>query len=206
MNKKILLVGGFIEIIELCEENKISIVGIVDNLKSKEYMSIPIIGSEENVLDWLQEFQQCEIIITPDSPDLRKKLSEFYERHGFKFSSIISSNARLSKSASIGKGSIIQAGVNISSEVVIGSFVKINTNANVMHNVNVGNYATIAPNAVLLGHVNIGESSYIGANATILPHVTISANVTVGAGAVVTKDIDIPFSTYVGVPAYQLRK
>lgn len=206
MNKNILLVGGFIEIIELCEENNISIAGIIDNLKGDEYKSIPIIGSEENILEWLEKFQQFEIIITPDSPGVRKELAMFYESYGFKFTNIVSKDARISKSARIGKGAVVQAGVNISSESEIGNFVKVNNNANIMHNVKVGNYSTIAPNAILLGHVKIGESCYIGANATILPHVKICDNVTIGAGAVVTKNIDTPFTTHIGVPANQLRK
>jgi sugar O-acyltransferase (sialic acid O-acetyltransferase NeuD family) len=206
MSDKILLVGGFIEIIELCEENNIEIVGLVDNKKLNENSSLPIIGGEKNINDWKENFLKTKIVVTPDLPNIRKKLVLFYSNHGFGYSTIISNLARVSKSAIIHCGSVIQAGVNISSEVTIGEFVKINNNANVMHNVIIGNFTTIAPNAVILGHVKIGECCYIGANATILPHVSICDNVTIGAGAVVTKSIETPFFTYAGVPARKLLK
>lgn len=204
MKDRIIIIGSFHEIIELCEENNIKIIGLVDNNKVKEYSSIPIIGNEMNIYDWKDEYLDVNIIITPDLPDKRKQLALFYKNHGFCFSTIISKHARISKSAIIHVGSVIQAGVNISSEVTVGEFVKINTCANIMHNVVIGDYTTIAPNAVLLGHVKIGESCYIGANSTILPYVSICDNVTIGAGTVVTKSIETQFSTYVGVPARNL--
>jgi len=202
----ILLVGGFVEIIELCDENDIEIVGIIDKQMDRKGESIPIIGNDEEVLQWKNQFLGYELIITPDSPSLRKKLALYYQGHGFKFARIISKMARISKSAFILEGVVIQAGVNISSEAHIGKFVKVNNNANIMHNVSVGNYSTIAPNAVLLGHVQVGGSCYIGSNSTILPHVSICDNVTIGAGAVVTKNIETPYTTFVGVPAKKLKK
>jgi len=198
---KILLIGGFVEIIELCEENDIQIIGIVDKQMDRKDESIPIIGNDEDVLQWKNQFLGYDLIITPDLPSLRKKLSLYYQDHGFMFARIISKIARVSKSAIIKDGAVIQAGVNISSETHIGKFVKVNNNANIMHNVSIGNYSTIAPNAVLLGHVKVGESCYIGANSTILPHISICDNVIIGAGAVVTKNIDTPFTTHTGIPA-----
>lgn len=206
MNDQILLIGGFVEIIELCEENDVNIIGIVDNSIVDNYMGIPIIGNDDNLKVWRVKYLKSKLIITPDTPNVRKKLFLHYEKQGFQFANLISKNARISKSASIDLGTVVQAESNISSEVKIGKFVKVNTMANIMHNSTIGNFTTIAPNAVILGHVRIGESCYIGANATILPHVSICDNVVVGAGAVVTKNIETPNSSYVGVPAYILKK
>ena len=206
MHKKIILVGGFIEIIELCEENNIEIVGIVDNEKVGSFLSLPIVGNDMNINEWKVNHLDIKLIITPDLPAIRKKLVLIYKTHDFLFAKIISESSRISKSSIIKDGVVVQAGVNISSEVFVGEFVKINNNANIMHNVSIGDFTTIAPNAVLLGYVKIGESCYIGANATILPHITICDNVIVGAGAVVTKNIETPFTTYTGAPASQLKK
>jgi UDP-N-acetylbacillosamine N-acetyltransferase len=206
MHKKIIIIGGFIEIIELCEENNIEIIGIIDNEKTGEVLSLPIVGNDINIEDWKTIYHDIKLIITPDLPAVRKKLALIYKAHHFECSTIVSNSSRISKSSIIKDGVVIQAGVNLSSEVLVGEFVKINNNANIMHNVTIGNFTTIAPNAVLLGYVRIGEACYIGANATILPHVSICDNVIIGAGAVVTKNIVTPFATYAGVPAIHHKK
>jgi sugar O-acyltransferase (sialic acid O-acetyltransferase NeuD family) len=206
MTEKVLLVGGFIEIIELCEDNNVDIIGIVDpNIKDK-YLTYPIIGNEKNIDDWKSGYYEINVVITPDLPSIRKKLAAFYKHNGFNFFTLVSGAAKVSKSSKIGIGSVIQGGSNISSETIIGDFVKVNNHANIMHNSCVGSFSTIAPNAVLLGNVKIGEACYIGANATVLPHITICDNVTIGAGAVVTRNISIPNVTYAGIPARQISK
>ena len=206
MNNQILLIGGFVEMIELCEDNEVSIIGIVDNSIADYHNGIPIIGNDDNVIEWCKNYLKYRLVISPDLPAIRRKLVLYYKDQGFQFTNLISNLAKISKSASVGCGSVIQAGTNISSEVHVGNFVKINSNANIMHNSIVGDFTTIAPNAVVLGHVKIGESCYIGANSTILPHVSICDNVIIGAGAVVTKNIETPYTSYVGTPASILKK
>jgi sugar O-acyltransferase (sialic acid O-acetyltransferase NeuD family) len=206
MSKKVILIGGFCEIIELCEDNYFAIAGIIDNMNVGEYMGYPIIGTDRDAPSLYPDFKDIPLIITPDLPLIRKRLFDCYGALNYKFSSLISQDARISKSALIGHGTIIQNGVNISSEAEIGRFVKINTNANIMHNSKIGNFTTIAPNAVILGKVTIGNECYIGANATILPNINICDNVVIGAGAVVTRSIEKPNATYVGIPARLLNK
>lgn len=203
---EVVLVGGFVEIIELCEVSKIKIFGIIDSLPNNENNSYKLLGNDESASDLLSEIQDKLIIITPDLPKIRNKLSKYYESLGYSFYTLISPHAVLSKSAIVGKGSIIQSLVNISSEVEIGAFVKLNTFANIMHNVKVGDYTTIAPNAVILGHVTIGKGCYIGANATILPYVNVPDGVVIGAGAVVTKSIEEKNVVFTGIPARKLTK
>ena len=99
MDNQILLIGGFLEIIELCEDNDINIIGIVDNNCEKKYSGIPIIGSDEYILEWRNEFLKYKLIISPDSPAIRKKLFILYNEYGFQFSTLISKFARVSKSA-----------------------------------------------------------------------------------------------------------
>jgi sugar O-acyltransferase (sialic acid O-acetyltransferase NeuD family) len=201
MNMKVILVGGFIEIIELCEEKTYSIIGIIDNCGLDKMYSHKVICNDKEAIKIKDYLNQYSLIITPDRPDARYKLMTYYENLGCKFAHLISSSATISKSALIGDGAVIQTGVNISSEVKIGRLVKINSCANVMHNSVIGDFCTIAPNAVILGYVEIGNSCYIGANSTVLPNLKIANSVTIGAGAVVTKDILESGSIYAGVPA-----
>jgi sugar O-acyltransferase (sialic acid O-acetyltransferase NeuD family) len=204
MQNEVILVGGFLEIIELCEANDISIVGIIDNNTNSKY-NYKIIGTDDDASNFSTELKKYLLIITPDKPAIRRNLKTYYQNIGFNFGQIISKNSFISRSSVIGKGSIIQTGVNVSSEVVIGDFVKLNSLSNIMHNVVVGDFTTIAPNAILLGNVNIGKGCYIGANSTVLPNIRIADNVTIGAGAVVTKDIIEQNGVYTGIPARKIR-
>lgn len=186
---KILLVGAFHEIIELCQREGTEIVGIFDNEKTGEYMGCPIIGKDSDAEFLFADFGKYPIIITPDSPQIRKKINQHYATLGYRCTNLISSSAFVSDSAKIGNGIVIQDNVYVSSNAIIGDGVKLNVASTVMHDSRVGEYSTIAPRALILGYVSVGELNYIGANATILPHVTIDAQVTVGAGAVVTRNV-----------------
>ena len=200
MNKEIILVGGFHEIIELCEEIGYKIIGIIDNNLKETYWGYPIIGTDDMIKNLTRKYKNIPLVITPDLTSTRKKLFLEYSKYGFEFETIISPMARISKSSIIGAGAIIQHQVNVSSNVRIGIFAKLNVGCNIMHDSTIGNFVTIAPNAVILGRVNIGDSTYIGANSTILPGKSIGENVIVGAGAVVTKNFDSN-SIIKGIPA-----
>ncbi|MFZ1320190.1 MAG: NeuD/PglB/VioB family sugar acetyltransferase [Ignavibacteria bacterium] len=201
---KVLLVGAFHEIIELAEDNGMEIAGMIDNEKTGNYRKYKIICNDKDAPNLSDIYKNIPLLITPDVPMIRKKLHKYYRESGFIFSSLVSKDSMISKSAVIGTGTIIQSGVNVSAESKIGKFVKLNTKCNIMHDSTIGDYSTIAPNAVLLGNTNVGDLCYIGSNATILPNVCICDNVIIGAGAVVNKDIDIS-GTYAGVPAKLLK-
>lgn len=204
---EVILVGGFIEIIELCQLNDISIAGIIDRSGQDMHTGISVLGTDEDAALIFSDLQwkHIPVVITPDIPGIREKLVAQYRRIDVHFASIVSQRALISSSTTIGKGTIIQSLVNISSQVSIGDFVKVNTAANIMHDSHIGDFTTIAPNAVILGRIHIGQRCYIGANATILPDRKITDDVVVGAGAVVTKDINVP-GIYVGNPARLLEK
>ena len=201
MGEKLILVGGFHEMIELCCDCNYHVVGIIDNEIEGEYYGIPIIGKDCDAPSLYDQYKDCYISITPDSPKVRQFLSNYYKGIGFKIATIISPYAHISKSAFVGEGTVIQSGVNVSSAVRIGRFCKLNTNCNVMHDNTIGNYTTIAPNAVSLGKVEVGDCSYLGANCTILPSIRIGKDVIIGAGSVVTHNID-DGKIVKGIPAH----
>ncbi len=204
MNKRIIIVGAFIEIVELAEENNCQIHGYFDNTKTGEYLGYPVLGSDENSEEFFSSYLDIPLLITPDKPTIREKLYTQYSKLGFSFTELISKYSKISKSAIISNGSIIQSFVNISSESQIGKFVKLNTGCNIMHNSTIGDFTTVAPNAVILGNVSVGKSCYIGSNSTILPNLRIVDNVVIGAGAVITKNIYEP-GIYVGCPAKRMK-
>lgn len=202
MNKEIIIVGAFHEVIELAESSGYLIKGLIDNSKTGKYLGYEILGNDSEI----ELFQkQYSLVITPDKPELRYTLFNYYKRFNFIFGTIISNEAKISKSATIKNGTIIQYGVNISAEVQIGRFVKCNTYSNIMHNSIIGDFSTIAPNSLILGNVKIGDRCYIGSNATILPNIKICDEAIIGAGAVVTKNITKK-GIFIGNPAKELKK
>jgi len=205
IDKNVIIIGAFHEIIELCEECNVNVIGLIDNQLKDNYWGYKILGTDENAKKLFKIYSKIPIIISPDAPAKRAELAETYSRLGFKFYNIISPRAFISRSAKLGFGIIAQNGVNISSNVRIGNFVKLNSYANIMHDTEISDYATIAPNAVLLGRVQVGEKAYIGANATILPELQIANGSIIGAGSVITKSTDIN-KVYAGVPGIQLSK
>ena len=199
--KEILLVGAFHEMIELCEDAGLVIVGLIDNTnEGSNYYGYPVLGTDKDAQSLHEKYPSCAVVITPDSPIVRKRLVHEYASLGFDFATVIHPSAIVSRTASIGEGSVIQRGVNVSSNTCIGRFCKLNVNANVMHDNVVGDFSTIAPNAVLLGRVELGEEVYIGANSTVLPNKVIGRGSIIGAGAVVVNDVQQK-CTMVGVPA-----
>ena len=185
----IIVIGGFSEVFEALEENSYSIVGYIDFDENEKFNNYKWLGTDNDAVEVKKKYPHAEIIITPDSPNVRDRLSNFYSNLMFVAHTYISKGAIISKSAVIKQGVFIQKMAHISSNSVIEKMVKINVAANIMHDCSIGEYTTIAPNAVILGNVKIGANCYIGANATILPNISIGNHVTIGAGAVVTKNV-----------------
>lgn len=205
LKNKVILIGAFCEIVELCEECQYEIVGIVDELQESHFMGIPIIGNDAVFIENKDMYIDIPLIVVPDSPFVREKLSRQYSDMGYRFAMLISPRANISRYAKIGTGTVIQSGCNVSAGVVLGDFVKLNTNANIMHESQVEDFATVAPNAVVLGRCRIESKAYVGANATVLPTRTIGTGAIVGAGAVVTRNVESD-SVVVGNPARVMEK
>jgi len=200
MKEKILIVGAYHEMIELCEDCGFEIAGIIDNDYKDEYYGIKIVGTDNDAASLYDEYKDCLVVITPFMPHVRERLYNLYSSIGYKFATLISPLAHVSRFATIGEGTVIQSGVNVAANTTIGRFVKLNTNCNIMHDNTMGDFVTVSPNAVTLGYVNIADRVFLGANSTILPNLSVGEKATVGAGAVVTKNVP-EGATVKGVPA-----
>ena len=200
MTRSIVLVGAFPEIVELCDVSDIQIAGIFDEHIKKTFMGHKILGGDDDARRLADQLRDVPVLIVPDAPAVRRRLAAYYLSLGYQPGSLVSPNAVVSKSASIGPGTVVQSGCHVSTSVRIGEFVKVNTAANIMHDSLIGDFTTIAPNAVILGRVSVGAGCYVGANATLLPDIDVGEEATVGAGAVVTRDVD-PRAVVIGNPA-----
>jgi len=198
---KVIVVGGFSEVFELCEECGLAISGYIDRTKLIGYERYEYLGDDDGFIQReLPSKKSFDFIISPDAPIVRKRLTEKYKEIARDFPLVVSTYAKVSKTAIIGQGTILQWSAHVSSDVTIGSFVKVNVLSNIMHDSKIGDYTTIAPNAAIMGKVTIGSGCYIGANSTIIQKISICDNVIIGAGAVVIRDICEP-GTYIGIPA-----
>ena len=202
MGKEIVLIGGFSEIIELCNDLEFEKLYVIDRMDIGQ--NTIYLGSDEDIDNFYQSVKDLDFCITPDLPAARIKIFEKFKKFAFHFPTLISESAKISKTSNINFGSIVQNGAYISTNVGIGTFVKVNVNACIMHDSKVGSFTTIAPSSTILGRVSIGEMCYIGASATVLPEISICDNVVIGAGAVVNRSI-AESGTYVGVPARKIK-
>ena len=132
--KKIILIGGgghcksVIDVIE--QEKKYKIHGIVDKPKflGSKVLGYKVIGSDLDLEYLAQEYKNAVITVGQiKSPLVRIKLFNLARKAGFKFPSIISPRAYVSKHSSIGIGTIIMHDVVVNSNVSIGNNCIINT-------------------------------------------------------------------------------
>ena len=202
MGLKIVLIGGFSEIIELCQELNYSEISVID--KADVGRGTVFLGTDDSIQEIIHKFVDKGFCITSDIPRNREKIYKLYSKNNIKYPSLISLNAYISANSKVGRGTVIQYGSFVSTDVIIGVFVKLNVNACVMHDSVIGDFSTLAPSCTILGNVTIGKYCYVGTAATILPGLSICDDVTIGAGAVVTKNITKP-GIYKGVPAIKIK-
>ena len=174
MKDKVIIVGAFHEVVELCEDCGFEIVGIIDAHSDGTFMNYPVIGTDADAKSIREIHPDSKIVISPDSPKLKQKLADYYSTVGFSFVTVVSPLARISRSAKVGDGVIIQSGVNVSSAATIGRLCKLNFNVNVMHDVVIGDYSVLAANAVVLGRASVGNRVYLGANSTVMADAVVA--------------------------------
>ena len=117
---------------------------------------------------------------------------------------LISSQAYVHKTASIGRGSIIYPGVKIMTNVEIGENCIILPNTVVNHNVRVGDYSIINSACVLNGGVELGHNCYVGSGSSFKENSRVMANTTIGMCSLVLNTLEIT-GLYFGSPAKLIR-
>ena len=206
--QEVILIGGFPETYELCEEVGVDVRGIID-FDAKVVAGTPYayLGEDrawlESNKDLIGAQNDLRFFVTPDKPALRKKIVALYESYGCRFATLVSPTATVSKNVEMAEGVVVQTLAAVMSCSKIGKCSRINVRATVMHHATIGECVTVAPGAVVLGYVTIGDGAYVGANATVLPYVKIGKGAVIGAGAVVTKDVP-DGETWIGVPARKM--
>ena len=84
--RQVILVGAFIEIVELCDAIEVEVVGFIDNSRREEsFLGRPILGNDGDAQAILRRWPTVPVHVTPNSPKLRRKLSGLYSQLGASF-------------------------------------------------------------------------------------------------------------------------
>ena len=181
--KKIILLGGgghcksVIDVIE--QEKKYKIHGIVDKPKflGSKILGYKVIGSDLDLEYLAKKYKNAIITVGQiQSPLVRIKLFNLARKAGFKFPSIISPRAYVSKYSRIGMGTIVLHNVVVNSNVSIGNNCIINTKSLIEHDCEISDHCHISTCATINGSVKIRSKCFIGSNATVRDGITIKEN------------------------------
>lgn len=190
----------------LSEQLDYSIEGIIDTAAPRAgevIMGIPVIGSVSD-LPQLKDAGISNLFLALGDNESRRTWFEQTAAMGFLHPNLISGQAMVDPTASLGCANVICARAFIGPLAAIGNNNLINTASIVEHEAIVGNHSHLAPSSVVCGRTKIGDEVFLGANATVIDRISVASNVVIGAGATVVKPIDKQ-GIYTGTPARFLR-
>ena len=145
----------------------------------------PIICSPEDY-----EIQEDDIFfVALGDSNWRKHYVELIEKKGGQFLTIISDNAVINPTASIGEGSFICGWSSVSDNVTVGKHVVINGFSILGHDAIVKDYTTLLSYTFLGGYAEVGTLSTMNPKSMIIPHKKVGDNCVVGAGSVVIRNV-----------------
>jgi sugar O-acyltransferase (sialic acid O-acetyltransferase NeuD family) len=171
---------------------KFSIVGIVSKEVSHNgyWSRFPYLGADECLTEVVNKVENAFIGIGQiKSSTLRTDLYFKLKEIGFKIPKVISHDALVSPSSSIGEGTIVMNGAKIGGGVIIGENSIINTGAIIEHGAQVGSNCHVSTGAILNGEVVVGDGTFIGSNSAVREGITIGDFAIVGMGSNLRKDL-----------------
>ena len=169
----------------------IAVVSPKEVTDSSPLLGIIRLTSDESVLETYQP-EQVELINGVGSipnNDMRLELFNYFSKHGYYFTSVISPYAMLSKSIIIAEGVQIMSGAILQSNASIGVNSIINSGAIIEHDCSIGAHNHIAPGVTLSGGVITGRQVHVGTGANVIQGIEIGHQAIVGAGCTVVRDV-----------------
>lgn len=191
-------------------ENKLAIIGCGGHARS--VADVVLFNDPQTEIIFVDEnARENEFIM--GCPIVKEKPSSFAKIHyasgdnikreqmfNNDYVSIISKDAYVAPTATVGNGSFVAHHVHIGPEAKIGKACIINTSCVIDHEVCVGDFTHISANSTVCGRCKIGKNVFVGAGSVIKDKISICDDVIIGAGSVVVKNI-VEAGTYVGCPA-----
>ena len=204
-NKNLILVGGgghCKSVIDVAESAGWIILGVLDVAENvgKKVLNYPIIGTDEQIPEFVHKAQFLVTVGQIKNAELRIKLHGKIVSAGGKLATVIASDAHVSEYSEIGKGTGVMHKAMVNAGAKIGTGCIINTMANIEHDVVVGNFCHISTGAIVNGGCQIDDETFVGSGVVVINNISITKKTVIAAGAVVCKNI-VESGIYTGNPS-----
>jgi sugar O-acyltransferase (sialic acid O-acetyltransferase NeuD family) len=192
---KLLLIGAggharsCIDVIE--QEGKYEIAGLLGIQEESEssVVGYRVIGLDSDLGRLSQDFEFALVTVGQiESSVTRIRLYDDAVDAGFKFPTIISPIAHVSKHAQVGMGSIVMHGAIVNAGANVGKNCIINTRALIEHEATISNHCHVSTGAIVNGEAIIGIGSFIGSGSIVKQNIEIGENCVVGMGLSVRRN------------------
>ncbi len=132
---------------------------------------------------------EIEFVVALGDPVDKRRIFHQLESAGYGFTQVIAPNARVSKSAKLGRSVILQVGSLAEPDIVLGDGVTVEDYAAIGHGTQVGDFCHVCAKSTIGGGSSIGQGTFIGLHSIFKQNTTVGDYVTVGMGSVVVKDV-----------------
>jgi sugar O-acyltransferase (sialic acid O-acetyltransferase NeuD family) len=196
MNRSRILLAGAggharacIDVIE--EEGRFDIGGLA-GLKEEvggAVLGYAVLGTDDELQALRSRFDDALVAVGQvKTPELRIQLYRLMERAGYRFPTIVSPRAHVSRHARLGQGTIVLHGAVVNAGAVVGNNCIINSQALVEHDAVIGDHCHISTAAALNSGVRVGLGSFVGSNCCVRQGTVIGDRCVIGMGQRVLKD------------------
>ena len=186
--------GGHSSVLtEICIEQGRQILAVVSPepiLTRQIFQGFRHITSDDEVLGFPSNLVELVngVGVLPGS-DIRRQLTTKFSKLGYRFATLVSSSAIVSRSVKLGEGVQVLPRATINTGASVGMHSIINSCALIEHDCSVDNFVHIAPSATLCGGAKIREWSQIGPNSVVAQGVEIGPYSIIGAGSSVVRSV-----------------
>lgn len=122
--------------------------------------------------------------------DLRKQLAAKFSDLGYRFATLVSSSAIVSRTAKLAEGVQVLPRATINAGASVGAHSIINSCSLVEHDCCVESFVHIAPSAIICGGTVVREGAQIGPSSVLAQGLDIGVYSVVGAGTSVVRSLD----------------
>ena len=186
--------GGHASVLaEICIEQGRQILAVISpdpTLNRKIFQGFRHIISDDEVLEFSSNLVELVNGVggLPGS-NIRTQLAAKFSKLGYRFATLVSSSAIVSRSVELGEGVQVLPRATINTGASVGMHSIINSCALVEHDCSIDNFVHVAPSATLCGGAKIKEGGFIGPNSVVAQGVEVGPYSIIGAGSSVVRSV-----------------
>lgn len=170
-----------------------NVLGFLDDdprLQGSELLGVPVLGPVEMLRDLVarKEVQGALVGVSCGHMPSRARLFEKIQEFGLEAPSVISPDACIHPTASVGAGTVICSGAVVNAFATVGSNCVLYSNGTVEHECVLEDNVYIGPGVNFCADVHVGAGTFIGTGANVICE-RIGKDVIIGAGAAVVKNV-----------------